>query len=164
METTLKDIKYDFITHDDKTFIIRFDTEMEKLGYTSGGIIGNGYCWGRYMVIYKKSGGKDKQGVARIYIRDNGLVLRLYLNKINKHSEYLENTESFIREPFIRSYGDCKHCHNEKDGKCKFRKTYTLEGREISKCNGLTFEFWEPDLAKLPNYIELLRTFFPGRK
>ncbi len=111
METTLKDLKYDFITHDDKTFIIRFDAEMEKLGYTSGGIIGNGYCWGRHMVIFRKSGGKDKQ-----------------------------------------------------DGICKFRKTYTLEGREISKCNGLTFEFWEPDMAKLPNYIELLRTFFPGRK
>lgn len=164
VETALKDAKFDFISIENKEFIGKFDAEMETIGYSSGNDIGNGYCWGKYMIIYRKSSGKDKQGIARIYIRDDGIVLRLYLNKIDKHREYIEKAEQFIKEPFVNGYGICGHCHNEKQGICKFRKTYTLDDMEISKCNGMTFEFQNPDTEKLPEYMALLKEFLPKRK
>ena len=44
-----------------------------------GGKIGSGYCWGKYMVIYRKSGVKSENVYARIYMRDADIVLRLFL-------------------------------------------------------------------------------------
>jgi hypothetical protein len=155
---------YDFISEKDKQFIIAFDEAIKEIGYESGGSIGNGYCWGRYMIIYAKIGVKDKKVAARIYIRDNGIVLRLFFNKIDKHRGYIENTNEFIRFPFVSDHGNCHYCPNKKNDICKFRKTYTIGNRRIEKCSGVTFEFEKPDTDKLPDYMALLREFYPVRK
>ncbi len=162
MKNVLAEERFNILTEENKVFILAFNNEISKLGYGFGGNIGDGYCWGKYMIIYSKVGVKYKKIAARIYIRENSIVLRLYLNKIDKHRKYIENAQTFIREVFTGEYGNCKHCHNDKGGKCKFRKTYTLENNYIEKCNGITFEFWEPNLEKLPHYINLLKEFYPA--
>lgn len=164
MKQQLLDPRYDFVRDGDKAFIIAFDEAIREIGYESGGSIGNGYCWGRYMIIYAKTGVKDKKVAARIYIRDNGIVLRLFFSNIDKHRAYIENVPEFIRLPFIGEHGDCHHCHNEKEGFCKFRKTFTIHNRLIEKCNGVVFEFEKPDTDKLPDYMALLKEFYPVRK
>ena len=47
---------------------------------------------------------------------------------------------------------------------CRFRKTYTIEDRLIEKCNGITFEFPNPYIQKLPDYMGLFREFYPNKK
>ncbi|HEX2946675.1 MAG TPA: hypothetical protein VHT96_12045 [Clostridia bacterium] len=160
MIAILAEERFSFISEERKAFITAFDDEINKLGYSCGGNIGDGFCWGRYMIIYWKNGVKGKHVAARIYIRDNSIVLRLFLNDIDKHRDYIENTKSFIKEVFTGEYGICRRCHNDKGGVCKFRKTYTLEDRVIDKCNGYTFEFGDPDLEKLPEYMDLLNEFY----
>jgi hypothetical protein len=137
---------------------------MERLGYDFGDKIGSGYCWGKYMLIYRKSGGRSKKVVARIYVRDESVVLRMFLNDIDKHRRYIEGSPACIKDVFTDDHGRCKHCHNDKNGKCRFRKTYTLDGQLIEKCNGITFEFHNPNLQKIPDYMNLFTEFFPGRK
>lgn len=164
MKTVLAEERFNDISAEDKAFILAFDKEMSQLGYGFGGNIGSGFCWGKYMIIYSKNGVKSKQVAARIYIRENCIILRLFLNKIDTHREYIENTQPFIKEVFTGEHGNCHHCHNDKGGICKFRKTYTLDNNFIEKCNGITFEFWEPNLEKLPAYMNLLKEFYPIRK
>lgn len=164
MHDFLQDEKFNCITDDHKAFIYAFDDEMDRLGYTFGGNIGSGYCWGKYMLIYTRAGVKSKQVVARIYIRENSLVLRLFLNGVDQHRGFIEGAPVFIKEVFTGDHGRCQHCHNEKDGKCRFRKSYTVDGVLIEKCNGFTFEFHEPTLEKLPQYLALFTEFFPARK
>lgn len=164
MEKCLSEERFDFISAADKAFILAFDRELARIGYSSGSQIGSGYCWGRYMIIYAKSGVKSKQVAARIYIRDQGIVLRLFINQIDKHRAFLENTPAWIKTVFTGDSGACQHCHNENGAACKFRKTYTLDGRLIEKCNGVTFEFAEPDLTKLPAYVDLLEEFYLSGK
>jgi len=79
VKNLLSQIEYDFINEENKAFIIAFDAKMEQLGYTSGKNIGPGHCWGRYMIIYTKASTKSKKSYARIYIREEDIVLRLYL-------------------------------------------------------------------------------------
>ncbi|MDD5191193.1 MAG: hypothetical protein PHE50_09155, partial [Dehalococcoidales bacterium] len=124
----------------------------------------SGYVWGRYMIIYSKGGVKGKPVAARIYLREKGIVLRLFLNRIDEHRAYLEQAPLFILEPFINEHGRCHHCKNDKAGQCKFRKTYTLHNNLIEKCNGFTFEFPQPDLHKLPDYLGLLAEFYPVKR
>ncbi len=164
MKTLLQEERFNFISPENKAFISSFDKEISKLGYGFGGSIGSGFCWGKYMIIYSKLGVKSKQVAARIYIRENSIVLRLFLNKIDKHREFIEKSPGFIKEVFTGEHGKCKHCHNDKEGVCKFRKSYTLDNKHIEKCNGITFEFWEPDLEKLSAYMDLFREFYSGRK
>ena len=71
MKDILKEDRFNSISNDDKAFIIAFDNEMTKLG--------SGSVWGKYMIIYRKSGVKSKKVFARIYIRDERVVLRLFL-------------------------------------------------------------------------------------
>lgn len=66
MKETLSQQEFDFIKTNDKEFIIAFDDEMKKLGYTCADNIGSGYCWGRYMIVYTKTGIKSKKSYARI--------------------------------------------------------------------------------------------------
>ena len=113
------------------------------------------------MIIYSKLEVKSKQVAARIYIREKSIVLRLFLNKLDKHREYIEKAPSHIKDIFTGEHAACTHCHNDKAGVCKFRKTYTLDNKYYEKCNGITFEFPEPDLEKLPGYIGLLKEFYP---
>lgn len=164
MKQQLLDSKYDFVCDKDKAFIIAFDEAIKEIGYESDGSIGNGYCWGRYMIIYAKTGVKDKKVAARIYIRNSSIVLRLFFSNIDKHRTYVENAPEFIQTPFIGEHGDCHHCHNEKDSKCKFRKSYTIHNLLIEKCNGAVFEFEKPDTDKLPDYMALLKEFYPTKK
>jgi hypothetical protein len=116
------------------------------------------------MIIYSKLGVKSKQVAARIYIREKSIVLRLFLNKLDKHREYIENAPVYIKSVFTGEHADCKHCHNDKNDVCRFRKTYMLDNKYYKKCNGITFEFWEPDVEKLHGYIGLLKEFYPDRK
>jgi len=159
----LKDGKFNFITDENKEFIAGFDKEMEGLGYGCGNKIGEGFCWGRYMIIYTKTGVKSKKVYARIYIREKSIALRMFFGKMDDHREYLEETPEYIKNVFTGEYGDCKHCHNEKNGSCKFRKTYTLENRLIEKCNGSTFLFEEPDINRIPELIGLFCEFYPKK-
>ena len=118
------------------------------------------------MVIYSKAGAKSKQAAARIFIREDGIVLRLYLNNVDRHAGYVEKSPEHIKSVFLPGQGDCGHCkgvgHRE-NGNCGFRKTYSLGGSLVEKCAGVVFEFHQPDMAKLPDYIGLLREFY-GKK
>ena len=160
----LQDPQYSFISDTDKAFIAAFDQAIGAIGYTSNGEIGPGFCWGRAMVIYVKRGVKAKQVAARIYIRDDNIALRLFLNGIDRHRDYLEHAPDFIQAPLVGDQGACQHCHNERDGTCRFRKTYTLHGRRIEKCNGLVFTYERPVLDQLPDYMALLREFYGSKK
>jgi len=111
MKNAMSESRFDYISGPDKDFIIAFDDEMKKLGYDFGNNIGTGYCWGRYMIIYSKTGIKSKKVAARIYIReDGGIVLRLFLNGIDKHREYIENAEPYIKDVLTGTHGDCIYC------------------------------------------------------
>ena len=121
----LQDEKYSFISTEDKTFIISFNSILEKIGFTSGNNIGDGFCWGKYMIKYTKSGVKSKRVYARIYIKNESIALRLFFSNVNKHREFIENAPKHIKEVFIKDgHSDCKYCRSDKEGKCKFRKTY----------------------------------------
>lgn len=161
MKDLLAEDRFQIISDGDKAFILAFDEQIGKLGYDAGGSIGSGYCWGRYMIIYAKTGVKEKRVAARVYIRDEGIVLRLFFSKIDAHRAYIEAAPAHIRDVFTGSHGGCNHCKDMGGGTCKFRKSYTLEGRLIEKCSGVVFEFWKPDLLKLPDYIGLLSEFYP---
>ena len=75
------------------------------------------------MIIYSKSGVKSKQVAARIYIKENGIVLRLFFNDIDKHREYIENAQDFIKNVFLGEHGNCRRCHNDKNGTFIFGET-----------------------------------------
>jgi len=164
MIATLEDKEFNFISAEDKQFINRFDDEMTNLGYDHGGKIGDGYCRGRYMLIYRRSGVKNDMVYARVYLRENSIALRFFLNGIERHQNYIENSPSHVKTAFTSEFGKCKHCHNEKEGRCRFRKTYSIDGKFIEKCNGYTFEFQDTNTEKLPDYISLFKEFFPLRK
>ncbi len=164
MKDLMMEDRFGMIRQEDKDFIVAFTDEMSELGYDFGGKIGDGFCWGKYMIIYTKRRVKNNPVLARIYIREDRIVLRLYFNKIDEHRGYLEKSPGHIKDVFIGEYGRCNHCHNEKDGACKFRKTYVIDGVFIEKCNGMTFEFWDPNVVKLPDYMDLIREFLMGGK
>lgn len=163
MKDILAESRFDFIKEADKAFVNEFDDRMKEIGYDYGDNIGSGFCWGRYMLIYSKTGQKSKKVAARIYIREDSVALRLFLNDIDSHRAYIENAPEFIRDPFLNSFGKCGHCHNEKEGSCRFRKTYTLTDRFYEKCNGFTFEFWNPSVDRISEYLGILKEFYPVR-
>jgi hypothetical protein len=164
LRTLLSEGRFDFVSADDNVFMLAINDEMSRLGYGFGGKIGEGFCWGRYMVLYRKVGVKSETVNARIYIRESDIVLRLFFNQIDKHRNYIENAPAYIKEVFTGPRGDCEHCHNDKGGVCKFRKTYTLDGRLIEKCNVIVFEFLEPGISKLNDYLDLFTEFYPAKK
>lgn len=160
IEKQIEEEQFNFIQEKDKQFIILFTKALEKMGYTYGGEIGSGYCWGKYMLIFRKANIKSKNVVARIYIRDDSIVLRLFLNKVTKHASYISAAPDHIKNVFTGEYGNCKHC---KGDNCKFRKDYQIDGAVIEKCNGTTFEFPKPTVAFLSDYISLFQEFYPPR-
>jgi hypothetical protein len=164
MDDLLKEERFDFIANHDKAFILAFNNEMTRPGYDFGDRIGSGYCWGKYMLIYTKTGVKSKNVYARIYIREASIVLRLFFSNIDKHREYVENAPGHIKKVFVGEHGNCQRCHNDKDGACRFRKTYTLDDRRIEKCNGITFEFPSPRSHEIKDYMELFTEFYPQKK
>lgn len=165
MRTIINGDAYRFISSCDKDFIIAFDGEMNRLGYTCGQTIGEGYCWGRKMIIYTKAGVKSKKSYARVYIRDDGLILRMYFSNVDKHAQAIGQAPDYIRNAFVGDYGTCKHCHNEKSGgACAHRKTYSVNDKKYELCDGFAFWFYQPDARRLPEYIKLFLQFYPDKK
>jgi hypothetical protein len=164
MADFLSDERFSFLSPENKVFIYQFDERLKSLGYDHGDEIGSGYCWGRYMLIYRKTGVKSDRVYARIYLRESSIILRLFLSDIDKHRTYIEDSPEYIKQVFTGPEADCQHCHNEKDGDCRFRKSYTIDGRLIEKCSGITFEFHDPTTAKLPDYLSLFSEFYPQKR
>jgi len=164
MNDLLNEERFAFISAPDRAFMLAFNERMAQLGYDYGGQIGSGYCWGKYMLIYTKTGAASKTVYARIYMRDDDIVLRLFLNNVDKHRAFIERAPGHIKEVFTGEFGRCGHCHNEKGGTCRFRKIYTIDGELIEKCNGLTFWFHRPSTASMDDYMALFSEFFPGRR
>ena len=162
MEETLSEERFNIISEPDKAFITAFDKAINNLGYDFGGAIGDGHCWGKYMIIYSKTGAKTKKVIARIFIREDEIVLRLFFNDIDKHRAYIESAPEHIKNVFIKNHGDCS-CNPQKEN-CRTRKTYTIDGEKIEKCSGVVFEFWKPTEEKLNDYINLLAEFYPVKK
>lgn len=163
MRRFLAEKRFDFVSPADKAFLIAFDQEMHACGYDFGGRIGPGFCWGRFMVVYTKSGVKSKRVYARVYLTEGGLALRFFFTDIDKHRTFIESAPPWMKEVFTGAAGDCKPCHNERAGECQFRKVYTLENRRIAKCNGMTFRFERPTAARIKDYIRLFQEFYPKR-
>lgn len=165
MKDLLKEEAYDFVSSKDKEFIIAFDAEMDRLGYTSSQTIGDGYCWGRKMIIYTKAGVKSKKSYARIYLREDDLILRMYFSNVDKQRPVIEQSPDYIQQAFTSDYGVCKHCHNMKeDSSCSHRKSYTIHGKHYEFCDGFAFWFFTPDLARIPEYIKLFLAFYPDKR
>lgn len=166
----MQEPRFDFVSEDDKAFIIAFDAALLERGW---GLENNGhfsgYCWGRNMLIYYKMGIKAKKVAARIFLRDDDIILRLFLNGIDKHCAFIDNAPEHIKSVFLPGHGDCNHCKGigrRENGSCSFRKTYTLDGSLIKKCSGVVFELYQPTMQKLSDYLALLDEFYTtkGRK
>jgi predicted transcriptional regulator YdeE len=164
----LTDAGFSYIAPENREFITAFDSEMWKRGYGAENTIGKGFVWGRHMLIYSKIGTKTPKVAARIYIRESGeIALRLFFDNIEKHSAFLRSAPEGIKRAFMSgSGGDCHHCKggHRVDDKCKFRKTYTLDGEAIEKCSGEVFTFNAPTLDMLPDYMALFDEFYPAKK
>ena len=164
MANFLSDERFSFLSPENKDFIYQFDDRLNTLGYTHSDEIGSGYCWGRYMLIYRKTGVKSDRVYARIYLRESCIVLRLFLSDIDKHRTYIEGSPDYIKQVFTGPEDNCQHCPKKKDGICPFRKIYTIDGRLIEKCSGITFEFHDPTTTKLPDYVSLFSEFYPQKR
>ncbi len=162
MEEILQEPRFSMLSQAEKAFLRDFDREIMQLGYDFGGGIGDGYCWGKYMAVWAKTGAKSKKVAARVFIRESGIVLRLFLNQVDKHRAYLETAPAHIRAVFTGAQGDCS-CQPKKEN-CRMRKSYVIDGRRYEKCSGVVFEFERPTVEKLPDYMALLREFYPGRE
>jgi len=161
MTGILSEERFRIISDNDKAFLIAFDKAMNELGYDFGGGIGIGYCWGKYMIIYGKTGTKSRPCPARIYIKDDGAIqLRLFLNKVDKHRDFIENAPAHIKSAFVFKDGECKSCNTM----CAPGKVYTIDGKTMRKCNHSVFYFAEPSVERLPDIMTLLSKFYPARK
>ena len=158
MEQKLSEERFNIISESNKAFIIAFDKEFNDLGFDYGGGIGDGYGWGKYMIIYGKTGVKSRPCPARIYIKDSGdIQLRLFLKNIDKHEPYIENAPPHIKGAFVFDWGDCKNCMPT----CKAMKIYTVDGQKFKKCCHSTAYFNNPSAKKLPDYLALYSEFNP---
>lgn len=165
---TIKDLmqeeRFQSVNEEDKAFICRFTGAMEDRGYTFGGVIGSGFCWGKYMIVFTKAHVKTKKVVARIYIREQDIVLRLFFNNITRHGEYILKAPAHIQEVFMGEYADCQHCSDDENGVCRFRKSYNIGDKDFHKCNGRTFEIYNPSGDRLDDYLNLFDEFYPAKK
>ncbi|MCL2456959.1 MAG: hypothetical protein FWD19_05365 [Defluviitaleaceae bacterium] len=162
MTKLLTDDKYNFVGKKDTDFIVAFDDYMIANGYKNNGIQAY-YVFGKYKIEYYKT--KNKY-VARIYFRDDGIVLRLYFSNIEKHKNYIENAPEFIKKPFVDDSHKCKkpNCKGMMlNDKCRFRKTYTIDGMSHVKCASESFMYHELEAENASEYVALLDTFYPGR-
>ena len=169
IEEFLTERRFNIISVQDKEFIIAFDEAIKNFGYDFGGAIrgGGGHnIGGLFTITYGKANTKSSRVIARIFIRENNIAFRLYLSKIDKFRTFIENTPPHIKNIITGNQGDCNLCEggHRKDGFCKFKVSYTIDGRNFEKCNGFVFVFEQPDLNKLPDYISLLSEFYPVKK
>jgi len=164
--------KYDFLSENEKRFIVAFSDELAKIGYANDGIQ-DYVVFGKYKIEYYKAGVKTKKVIARIYIRDGdekiaarwggnglGIVLRLYFTNIDKHRTYIEDAPDFIKTPFIDSHSVCRGCK----GKCNRRKLYMIDNKSYVKCTDSAFMFIEPNINDVLEYVTLLTKFYPMKQ
>jgi len=175
MKNLMEEEKFNIVSDENKTFLIAFDEEMAKLGY---GIceVADAYHWAKnwinakYMINYTRTGIKKKKLIAHIFIKEDGIFLRLFALKegansnhtremarsvIEPHREYIESAPAHIKELFTKDT-DCDHTHENENGFCWRLDTYTVDGKIYEKCMGHGFDFWNPTMEKLPDYIGLL--------
>jgi hypothetical protein len=162
MPELMTEERFGILSETDKMFIKTFDKRIGELGYDCGGGIGAGYVWGKFMIVYSKTGAKTKKVAARIYIREDGIALRLFLNNVDKHRTYIERAAAHIKDVFTDGFSNCT-CKPQKEN-CRMRKAYTVVGTSYEKCSGEAFVFWNPTTARLPDYINLLAEFYPPRR
>ena len=166
MKEQLYQPEFDFVSEEDKLFIIAFDRQIASLGYSSEGI--KPYvCWGKYVISYSKTGNKTKKYIARFYFRDDCILLRMYFTSINKHRAFIEQAPEEVKSVFVNDIGKCGHCTNNcKDeyGNCSHRKTYTIDGNTYEKCDGLVFEFPDHHVDYIPAYMELIKEFYGSKR
>jgi len=165
MENLLSDEKYNFVGQKDKDFIIAFNSAMTEAGYENNGI--QPYVvFGKHKIEYYKPGSKTKKYIARIYFRDEEIVLRLYFSNIDKRRGYIEKSPDFIKKPFIDDSHQCKpNCKGMiVNDKCRYRKKYTLDGVPFIKCAEESFMFYQMNPENAPRYAELVGAFYPVRK
>jgi len=175
MDKLLSEERFNIVSNENKQFIVEITKQMNMFGYDYGGEIGSGYCWGKYMIIYSKIGVKSKKVIARIFIRDNEviifggreikynncIVLRLFFSNIERHESYIENAPPHIKKPFIDEHGLCCHC---KENCSRYKKAYTIDGKKIEKCSGVVFEFRDPKIEYIDDYMNLLKEFYGKRR
>ena len=166
MDKLLMEERFDYVSDSDKAFILAFNDEMNRLGYDFGGKIGSGYGWGKYMVIYTRAGVKSKAVYARIYIPETGIVLRLFLNKVDQHEKFIEKAPAHIKALFTAGDTLCKHDRDDENGKCRsnFRRTYTIDGQLIEQCMPTTYYISHPEIQKIQDYIALFSEFYSQKK
>jgi hypothetical protein len=172
MSTLLKEDRFAYISKENKKFIAEFTKRMKAAGYDFGGQIGGGFCWGQNMIIYSQTGGKTEKVVARIYVRDNGvivwggteyryknsIVLRLFFDNINKHTEYVEKAPAHINALFSSGEGTCPYICGQRSEKCHNQKRYALNGKQMEKC-GYYFCFTDPKPEAIKDYVDILQEF-----
>ena len=156
----LTERRFDLISESEKEFIVAFDKEMNNFGYDFGGAIISGNVFSPMVIIYGKSNTKSRPCAARIYIRDTGILLRMFFQKVDSHRQYIENAPPHIKEAFSNQNGLCTRCWEN----CPSRPAvYTVDGQQIQKCHHHTFYFENPSLEKLSDYISLFNEFYPSK-
>jgi hypothetical protein len=152
-------------SEEERAFILAFDEAIQREGYTSDGI--QPYvCWGKYVISYYRADVKTKRYAARIFLRSDGLLFRMYFSDIDAHADAIEQLPEDIKAAFFSEYGRCKHCDSKAGkvpGRCMHRKTYSLEGKQFEMCDGLVFLFPNHSVEAVQQYIELLRVFYPPK-
>jgi len=160
MDELLSERRCDALSKDDKTFIAAFDKAINELGYDCENTITSGNAWSPMAIVYGKTGTKSRPCPARIYIKDDGITLRLFLNKVDKHMQYIENSPPHIKNAFIFEGSDCQSCNTS----CAPGKVYTIDGQQMQKCNHSTFYFYGAHIGILPDIMGLLSKFYPVKK
>lgn len=114
------------------------------------------------MIVYTKKGVKSKKSYARIYIREDDFILRLYLSNVNGHSAYIAAAPAFIQQAFVGEFPTCDHC----DGKteCVHQKRYQIGDVSYEICDGKAFWFFSPNLSQMEEYLHLFGIFYPRKK
>ncbi|MCL2204101.1 MAG: hypothetical protein FWB88_09220 [Defluviitaleaceae bacterium] len=152
--------RLNIVSENDKAFIIAFDNAINELGYDCANTIGSGYSWSPLMIIYGKTGTKSRPCIARIYINNEDISLRLFFTNINKHSAYIENAPEHIKAIFFGGHDcpcrpDCPH---------KGQKIYTIDDKTYHKCCHADFRIVTPKIEELSDYMGLLAKFYPVKK
>lgn len=151
---------YNALSEKSQRFIAEFNKKMNSIGYSYGSGATSGFCWGYGQFAYSRKPEKKKDYVCRLYIREDYLVVRLFLKNVDAYSDFIENSEPYIQDAFINDFGKCNGCKQT----CGHRKTYIINRKTYNKCDGMTFEFYNLDIESIPNYIQLLTLSARARK
>jgi len=152
----LAERRFNIVSENDKAFIIAFDKAVNELGYDCENTIGSGYSWSPLMIIYGKTGTKSRPCIARIYIHNDGISLRLFFTNINKHRAYIENAPEHIKTMFSGG----KNCPCRPDCPHKGQKIYTIDDKDYKKCRDADFRITKPNIDELSDYIGILAEFY----